>query len=206
MPIFKSKFSYRQRRSQSGVTLIEVMVSVLLLSLALLGMAALQAGSLSKQTSALARGNSAGLISDITDRMRANLSRAPGYDTSVATPTFTINQTWAAQQTATFTISKNCLTTSCNAAEREEFDLNTWRNAVRTNLPQGSALISGDIRRGIDVTLMWFDKEYIADDTRTLRSTAVCTAATTGGLAQTCCPSTASQPAGVRCFNVTVMP
>ena len=196
--------SHLTHSKQTGVTLIEVLVSVMLMSFALLGMAALQAHSMALQTSATTRGNVAVLIADISDRMRSNLSESPGYDTTIATPTFTINANYASQATPPTTPSTNCMTTACNASARATYDLAAWRIKVRNELPQGSALITGGQQTGINVTIMWFDKEFRSGEA--LRQTLECTAAMTGGATQTCCPAAAEAPAGVRCHNTTLLP
>ncbi|WP_323137537.1 type IV pilus modification protein PilV [Dyella subtropica] len=74
------------RRRQSGVGLIEVMVAVLVLSIAFLGMAALQARSLSTNNSAMARSMATIAAYSIQDAMRADLANATGgvYNKKVA--------------------------------------------------------------------------------------------------------------------------
>jgi type IV pilus assembly protein PilV len=62
--------------SQSGVGLIEVMVAVLVLSIGFLGMAALQARSLSMNNSAMARSVATMASYSILDAMRADLVSA----------------------------------------------------------------------------------------------------------------------------------
>ena len=192
------------KRKQSGVTLIEVLVSIMLMSFALLGMAALQAQSMALQTSATTRSSVAVLVSDVADRMRSNLSESPGFNTSVVSPTFAISANWAGQATPPSTPSTDCKTTVCNAAARATYDLATWRIKVRNELPRGSALISGGQQTGINVTIMWFDKEFRSGET--LTQTLECTAAMTGGATQTCCPAAAAAPAGVRCHNTILLP
>ena len=61
---------------QSGVGLIEVLVAVLILSIGVLGMAALQATSLSTNNSAMMRSMSTIDSYSIIDAMRADLSNA----------------------------------------------------------------------------------------------------------------------------------
>jgi|688.fasta_scaffold221387_2 type IV pilus assembly protein PilV len=194
----------RSKSRQMGVTLIEVLVSILLMSFALLGMAALQAQSMSLQTSATTRSSVAILVADLADRMRSNLTESTGYNTSVVSPTFVITANWAGQATPPATPSTDCKTTACNAAARATYDLATWRIKVRNELPRGSALISGGQQTGINVTIMWFDKEFRSGET--LTQTLACTAAMTGGATQTCCPAAAAAPAGVRCHNTTLLP
>ncbi|SHM06067.1 type IV pilus modification protein PilV [Rhodanobacter sp. OK091] len=71
--------------AQSGAGLIEVLVAVLVLSIAFLGIAALQAMSLSTNNSAMARSMVTVASYSILDAMRADLSNAAnhGYDGAV---------------------------------------------------------------------------------------------------------------------------
>lgn len=71
-------------RAQRGVGLIEVLVAVLLLSVAFLGVAALQAKSLSTNNSAMARSMATMASYSILDAMRADyeLAVGGGYNTS----------------------------------------------------------------------------------------------------------------------------
>lgn len=66
----------RRRHSQSGVGLIEVLVAVLVLSIAFLGIAALQAMSMSTNNSAMARSMATISSYSILDAMRADLDEA----------------------------------------------------------------------------------------------------------------------------------
>jgi type IV pilus assembly protein PilV len=70
--------------AQRGVGLIEVLVAVLLLSIAFLGVAALQAKSLSTNNSAMARSMATMASYSILDAMRADVAeaKAGGYNTS----------------------------------------------------------------------------------------------------------------------------
>jgi type IV pilus assembly protein PilV len=71
--------------AQSGVGLIEVLMAVLVLSIAFLGMAALQATSLSTNNSAMARSMATIASYSIMDAMRADIggARNGAYNTSV---------------------------------------------------------------------------------------------------------------------------
>jgi type IV pilus assembly protein PilV len=72
-------------RHQAGVGLIEVLVAVLVLSIGFLGVAALQAMSLSTNNSAMARSLATIDSYSILDAMRADLTNAQGgsYNTTV---------------------------------------------------------------------------------------------------------------------------
>jgi type IV pilus assembly protein PilV len=75
----------RRQSLQSGVGLIEVLVAVLVLSIAFLGIAALQAMSMSTNNSAMARSMATIASYSILDAMRADLvtAKAGTYNTTV---------------------------------------------------------------------------------------------------------------------------
>ena len=76
------------RRRQSGVGLIEVLIAVLVLSIAFLGIAALQAMSLSTSNSSMARSMATIASYSILDAMRADVvnARAGVYNTAAGSP------------------------------------------------------------------------------------------------------------------------
>src|SRR5262245_50380565 len=68
--------------AQSGMTLVEVLVTLVLISVGLLGIAALQLTTLKSNKDAYVRSQASALAGDILDRMRANTAacRAGAYD------------------------------------------------------------------------------------------------------------------------------
>ena len=87
-------------RRQSGVTLIEVLITVLVMAIGLLGMAALQLNGLNTNHDAYYRSQATLFAADLADRMRANLDAArdgryagstpgddPGFDCETSFPT-----------------------------------------------------------------------------------------------------------------------
>jgi type IV pilus assembly protein PilV len=67
---------WKSRKTQSGVGLIEVLVAVLVLSIGFVGIAAMQARSLSTNNSAMARSMATVASYSILDAMRADLAGA----------------------------------------------------------------------------------------------------------------------------------
>jgi len=70
------------RRSARGVTLVEILVTVLVMSVGLLGIAALQAVSLRDTNSSVVRSQATALADYIIDRMRANRPNRAAYEVS----------------------------------------------------------------------------------------------------------------------------
>lgn len=72
-------------RLTRGFSIIEVLVALVILSVGLLGLAALQAEGLRGSSSAIQRTAAVNLASDIADRMRANRAALDSYVVNAAT-------------------------------------------------------------------------------------------------------------------------
>lgn len=206
------------RQQQSGASMLEALVALVVLSLGLLGMAAMQVATSKYQVNVQAHAAVMRLVSDLSERIRINPDEAgtrygPGSE-DVQTNGYTLRSAWAAQQAQTLSADKNCLKNVCTAAERAQFDMADWRQKVRDALPQGAAWVEGSLQRGFAIALMWMDKEQkeTRHDAVTGLSTTEATQARTcaedeaGRLVQNCCPESAAVPAGVRCWRFSVLP
>lgn len=186
-------------RLQAGVTLIEVLVSMLIMALGMVSLAALQTYTLRYQLGSAQRAQLSGLLSDYAERVRANLIQASSDGS------YLVGASWDDQvREAPAGATKDCASETCTAPELAQFDMAQWRGAVRQQLPQGSVAVSGTAATGLVVTFMWSDKDFVDGVAASARSSGTCTASETGLSAQTCCPS--DVPDGVRCANFTVIP
>jgi len=115
MPVVRTHVLRENSHAQTGFTLIEVLIAVLVLSLGLLGMAGLQATSLKNNNAAATRGQATLLAYDVIDRMRANRAAAlaGSYDNSFGT--------------APTSAGTDCQSTDCDANAMAAYDLNQWR-------------------------------------------------------------------------------
>jgi type IV pilus assembly protein PilV len=102
------------RRHAGGFSLIEVMVSVFVLAVGILGMTGVQTASLKNSAKSVSRTQAAYLSYEILDRMRANPSQL---------------YTVAAADIPNFT---NCLTQACTPAQLMAFDLAEWKCSFST--------------------------------------------------------------------------
>ncbi|MCL2308100.1 MAG: type IV pilus modification protein PilV [Proteobacteria bacterium] len=119
---------FHPRFKQGGVTLLEVLVTVAILSVGLLGMAGLLTKSTALGISAHDRTVSTQKIYAFADRMRANpegvnagyynnLSGAPGGH-------------------------PGCTTSPCSAAQIAQLDFFQWRQALAASLPGGQGTVA----------------------------------------------------------------
>ena len=67
------------RKYQRGLTLVEILVTVVVMSVGLLGIAALHLASLKNSVDSNTRSKAIWLVHDIQDRMRANRANANSY-------------------------------------------------------------------------------------------------------------------------------
>jgi len=151
------------KQGQTGSSLIEVLVALLLLSFCLLGLARLMAGNLRSHTESVIQANLNLLANDALGRMRSNPSELPG---SGAGNGYHFAASWIAQQsTIEATPSPNCIASGCTNAERAAFDLWQLRSSARALLPQGAmSLVSNSNTNstpnsGWILSLYWFDKD-----------------------------------------------
>ena len=200
------------------MTLIEVLVSMLLLAIGMLGIAGLQAATSKYNINTTARSEIAVLLSDFADKVRANPDAAGNNFVTgfTSAPEYAISSDWDTQYADPLSITKDCLTTVCTSSERATYDMLSWRNKVRASAPQGASWVTGNRSDGFNVTLMWLDKEFTnkrktTNDGTTanavkLDKSLTCTGLETGLLKQNCCPKDAKVPDGVRCTTLSFIP
>jgi type IV pilus assembly protein PilV len=121
-----------KHRSSSGFTLVEVLVSLLVISIGLLGVAKLVLAAMKANDSAYFRGQATDLAYAILDDMRANASYAEvanGY--TVAFGTF-------AQPAP---MCNQVPPVTCNGQQIAQYDLYTWKQRLKTALPSGDGQV-----------------------------------------------------------------
>ncbi|MGH8611708.1 MAG: type IV pilus modification protein PilV [Gammaproteobacteria bacterium] len=115
----------------AGFTLIEILISVVVLAIGLLGMAALQMNGLRNNQSAYFRAQATQLAYDMADRMRTNIVEARD-----ATSGGTYNN---GASTA-----NNCATGPCTTAQTTGYDFSQWSAELTVQLPSGAGRVCID--------------------------------------------------------------
>ena len=116
-----------QGRIQRGVTLIEVLVAIVVLSMGLLGLANLQATAMRFNDSAYLRSQATNIAYDIIDRIRANRTRALAGDYD--------GQAIAATPPA-------CAAAALTGTTIAARDIESWRAMMACMLPRGTGSIA----------------------------------------------------------------
>ncbi|WP_424450039.1 type IV pilus modification protein PilV [Plasticicumulans lactativorans] len=131
---------YAYGPSYTGFTLLEVLITIVIVALGLLGLGALHVRAMRDTTSAYLRSEATVLTQDIADRIRANLpyvrATPPSGNTTPLPYILELEQFSALAQPTLL-----CLSAYCTADQLETADLWQWREAVRSRLPSGQGKI-----------------------------------------------------------------
>jgi len=112
----------KRMRRAAGFSLVEVLISMVILSFALLGTAALTANGLKSTNDSSYRSQATFLADDILDRMRANISKASGGQYNIDT-------------SGNLTAGPGTL---------EYFDGKEWLSSLKDALPDGKGTVKVD--------------------------------------------------------------
>ncbi|ARN19465.1 hypothetical protein A4W93_05810 [Piscinibacter gummiphilus] len=134
------------RRRQAGITLIELLVSLLIFSFGMLGLAGLHIRTLAYSQSSLFRSQATALADDVLDRMRADRTNARDVLTGPGTWVTDIDQGFE-------DIGSN------------NTDLADWKQSVGALLPGGKASIAVAGDGLVTVTIAWRDTKDTGGDT-----------------------------------------
>jgi type IV pilus assembly protein PilV len=134
---------YLRRKSQRGATLVEILVTVVVVSIGLLGVLALQTVSLRNNYSSFLRGQATVLATDIVDRIRANRDNAASYAVAYGS--------------------------TLAATSMHGKDVSDWKTQIQTLLPStpAGATADGEIvintlsagRFGVIVRIRWGERD-----------------------------------------------
>ena len=132
-------------RKQNGFTLLEILVTMLIITFALLGLAGIIASGLKNNQSSYSRSQASWLANDIIDRMRANRATAEG----VGLP-YNVEFGFSAPGTP----------------DVPGEDLTAWHDALVAILPAGTGRVNIDAgTRKVIIVVRWDDSRGSRGDT-----------------------------------------
>ena len=142
-------FISRPGTRDSGFTLLEVLIALLVLSIGLLGLAALQTVGLRSNQMATMRTTAVQAAYDITDRMRAN----PDGLTEAS-------QFYVIGTGDNAPLLLDCDANACTSEQHAQFDLFQWRARIQNALPDGLSSITQTVDAGTGlvthtITVFW---------------------------------------------------
>jgi type IV pilus assembly protein PilV len=157
--------SFRAGKSdqqQKGFTLIEILVSVLIFAMGLLGLASLHVVGQRSNHDAFLRSQAIIQAYDMADRMRVNRAgvEAGAYD-AITPPAGSA--------------SNACLTSGCTSAELAAIDAAEWQSANANILPLGQGSVTANNNGTYTITVTWDEDRdgLITEDVDTSFTTEV---------------------------------
>ncbi len=143
------KVSGDHPRLLCGFSLLEVLIALVVLSVGLLGIAAMISTTLKSNDSAYMRTQATALAYNIIDRMRANLPAATNgsYDITMPAGAATTDPT-------------TCTGASCSSSALATYDIGQWEYDLATRLPNGRGAITTAVSGGLSmvtITVQWND-------------------------------------------------
>ena len=137
------------RKTNGGFTLVEVLVSLTILALGLLGITAMQTSSLRFNNAALLDSQAQFLLNDMVERIRANNS----VNTYLITYTEELDP-----------LAVDCAVNTCNSNQMAQWDMNQWRSNVVAALPQGESQILFNPLNRVYVVSIRYDWSQLGDE------------------------------------------
>lgn len=130
-----------------GITLIEVMITLLVLSVGLLGVALMMWSSQTRINATYINQQAYMATTSILEQMRANASSVPNKD-------YDLPQNAVVNKA----VVGNCQSSNCQPKDLALMEKNTWLQAIQTNLPGGSASITSTPLFGntkVSIVITW---------------------------------------------------
>ena len=121
------------RSKQSGATMVEVLVAIVVIAIGLLGIVGMQALGLRNNHTASIRSQATMMAYDLADRVRANPGGAASYDFDVEGDLPTAEVADCKQETGT-----------CTNANMASHDVYVWLQDLANSMPDGQGTICLD--------------------------------------------------------------
>lgn len=170
---------------QAGASMVEIVVTIVIIAIGLLGVASLQANTMRYLKVANQRTEATQAAYDLSERMRANGQGVRDPVSGATSYTYVVDY---ATTVSSLPAMPTCAGVRCTAPEVAAMDINEWQRGLANRLIDGAGYIVPVVPTGYDVIVMWKEPNL--------------------AIADPACPTGAppAPGAGVRCFTVRFTP
>lgn len=145
---------YSKKPQASGFSLIEVLVSIVILAFGVISMGGLQLASFRSAQASTNFSVAATLARDYSEMMRSNSTISSITSTVAGVNPYLFDS--STTSTYTVTPTTDCKTTACTAAQIGTLHIADWTQRLQTQLPGGRAVVCRDSTpRNSDGTYEW---------------------------------------------------
>ena len=138
------------KKRQCGASMIEIVVTIFLISIGLLGLGALQINALKFQKSATQRSEATQSAYDLSERIRANGQGVVASNYRYATA--------YATTVSNLPVTPECAVAKCTSDEIARIDVAQWLRNLANRLRGGAGYVIKNSVGGYDVTIMWLEQ------------------------------------------------
>ena len=144
---------------QKGVSMVEIVVTMVIVSIGLLGVASLQANTLKYLKAANSRSEASQAVYEMADRMRAN--NLALKDKSGSDPQYYVYQTAYSGTIANLpTVPACAVPISCSPEEVADKDVAEWLRNLGTRMNGGAGYITRNATGVYDIYVMWKEVNF----------------------------------------------
>lgn len=174
----------RKLYNQMGSSIVEVVITLAIVTVGLLGLGSLLLNSIKYQKTASQRSEAVQSAYDLSERMRAN-------GLGVTANNYLTNDSYGSMSSGTLPTIPSCSSVKCTPVEIANIDIADWRRNLAQRLVGGAGNVLAAPGRAYDVVVMWTERNNVGDDT----------------FVDPACPAGGTAPGpGVRCFVVRFEP
>ncbi len=147
-------------KAQSGFSMIEMMISLLILAIGLLGQMTLQMTSISSNRSSYYRSQASIIANDLADRMRLNEAAINDPNTPI-----TDYENISIGKATTYTAPACQLVGKCKATDLAKLDLYEIQETLAASIPSGTATLDRDAtitaQAVYKITISWTTEDRV---------------------------------------------
>ena len=130
LPILKTLIAHEvffvnRQHNNSGFTLVEILIAMIILSIGFLGLASLQTTGMQNSDGAYMQTQASVLAYDMAERIKANADNVSYGSVALGAST-----------------AQDCTSGACTPAQIKSHDVNTWKTSLARTLPAGDGSIS----------------------------------------------------------------
>lgn len=162
------------RQQQAGSSLIEVLVSLVVVALGMLGLTGLLVNGVAAAKTSQLRSAAALQVTSLASAMSAN--REFWGDPELAEISFTAEGTVVtAQRNIDLGVAADCLGAPCSAHHLAAYDIKTWLAALNAQLPEAKSQVQCSVHfdaQNCHATVRWKEKYHSGHQSATAESVA----------------------------------
>lgn len=146
--------TFAAKRPNTGFSLVEVLISMIILSIGVIGTVRMQVSALRTIQQSAFQTRASQIAADMADAIRASISRAGGDGEASLFPQLDYK---ASNEVEPVPPASLCYVNVCDAQAYVDFEIYEWKKRIQSDLPGGRVMICYDAQPWQDATksLKW---------------------------------------------------